>query len=695
MVAKPVISLKSYPFVRLLFPLMAGIIIQWYISVDAVYGIVLMLAAFAGLLLFVLLPVFKQYSLRFLQGIFIWLIFLGIGITIAYTQNIKHRASWFGNFYTVETPLIVTIKEPLQEKKNSFKAIAEVTAIQNKQGWQKAEGQIIVYFKKDGAKPAVNYGTRIIINKSLQNITNSGNPGTLDYKRFCLFQGITHQVFLSGNDFALLKRSDANPLQTALFKTRDAVIACLQQYIPGKKEQAVAEALLIGYRNDLDRDLVQAYSNTGVVHIIAISGLHLAMIYGLLEAFFSVFKRKHSRWLKPAVIIFVLWVFTLIAGAAPSIMRAAVMFTAIVIGDALNRKTNMYNTLAASAFVLLVINPFYLWDVGFQLSYAAVLSIVIFMKPVYNWLYCKNKILDAVWKLNAITLSAQVLTIPIILFHFHQFSTLFLISNFIAVPLSGLILYGELLLLCFSWLGFAAKLIGAALDCLIFTLNGFIERTDSLSFSVINGLQVSIWQMLLLYAGIIFLAIFLFYKHKGSLIMGLVMFCSFFFLRVISIVEHNNQHKIVVYNIPKHVAIDFIAGNHYCFAGDTAVIFDDFLRNFNLSPGRILNRLSNKSNPVIPELSNVILNFHGKSVMLLNSPLPNQTSIKKIPIDLIIVSKNPKLYIADVQKTFDCKQMVFDSSNPMWKIEQWKKDCNNLHLRFHLISTDGAFEMNL
>ena len=115
----------------------------------------------------------------------------------------------------------------------------------------------------------------------------------------------------------------------------------------------------------------------------------------------------------------------------------------------------------------------------------------------------------------------------------------------------------------------------------------------------------------------------------------------------------------------------------------------------HLRPGRIQNRVSNKGNPVIPELSNAILNFHGKSVLLLNSAIPNQTSEQKIPVDLIIVSKNPKLYIADLQKIFDCNQIVFDSSNPMWKIEQWKKDCNNLHLRFHSISADGAFEMNL
>jgi competence protein ComEC len=204
-------------------------------------------------------------------------------------------------------------------------------------------------------------------------------------------------------------------------------------------ETGVAEALLIGYRDDLDKDLVRAYSNTGVVHIIAISGLHLGMIYGLMLLLLKPFRKyKWMRWAKPLLILLVLWGFSLLAGAAASILRSVVMFSFIVIGESLGRKTNIYNTLAASAFCLLVYNPYFFWDVGFQLSYTAVLSIVLFMKPVYQWLYFKNKLLNAIWQLNAITLAAQVLTLPVILYYFHQFPNLFLFTNFVAVPLIGI-----------------------------------------------------------------------------------------------------------------------------------------------------------------------------------------------------------------------------------------------------------------
>ena len=674
---------------------MIGIVFQWYWPVPLAIGFACMGSGFMVWLFFACLPISKQYLYRWVQGLFIALLFSGAGIILTFINNIHNNAQWFGQSYQASQTILVTIEEPFVAKKNSYKANASVTAIKINNAWQKTTGKIIVYLKRDSTKINLQYGSQIIINKNLQPITNSGNPGALDYARFCLFQGITHQVFLSGNEFVMLKHNNSKALQKMLFTTRDAAVHSLQEYIPGKKEKAVAEALLIGYRNDLDRDLVQAYSNTGVVHIIAISGLHLAMIYGLLNAFFNLFKRKQIRWIKPVVTLFVLWGFTLIAGAAPSIMRATVMFTAIVIGETFNRKTNMYNTLAASAFVLLLINPFYLWDVGFQLSYAAVLSIVIFMKPVYNWFYCKNKMLDAVWKLNAITLSAQVLTIPIILFHFHQFSTLFLIANFIAVPLSGLILYGELLLLCLSWCGFAAKITGSVVGFLLYLLNSFIENTDSLSFSVLDGLQVSIIQILMLYGSIILIAVFLFYKRKYALIGGLCFLSLFCIIRAMDITGHLHQQKIIVYNVPKHTAIDIVSGTSYSYIGDTEVLRDDFLRNFHLKPGRIQNRLSLNANLVLPAINNAILNFHGKKILLLNNTVPHQKPVSKIPVDIIIVSKNPRLNIPEMQDMFDCKEIVFDSSNPLWKIQQWKKDCNNLHLRFHSIPEQGALEMNL
>ena len=169
----------------------------------------------------------------------------------------------------------------------------------------------------------------------------------------------------------------------------------------------------------------------------------------------------------------------------------------------------MYNTLAASAFCMLIANPFTLWDVGFLLSYAAVVSIVTFMKPVYKLLTFPNKILDKIWSLTSVTISAQVLTIPIVIYYFHQFPNLFLITNLFAVPLSGFILYGEILLLIISPFSTIAAWLGGMLQAMISTMNNFIERVNYLPFAVWSDLQLSVLQTWLLYGIIISLCTWL------------------------------------------------------------------------------------------------------------------------------------------------------------------------------------------
>src|SRR6185503_11532679 len=189
---------------------------------------------------------------------------------------------------------------------------------------------------------------------------------------------------------------------------------------------------------------------------------------------------------------------SLLAGGQPSVLRSALMFSCIVVAESLSRKTSIYNTLAFSAFVLLCINPFWLWDVGFQLSYVAVLSIVIFMKPIYNLFFIKNKILDLIWKLNAVSLAAQLLTTPFSIYHFHQFPNFFLLTNFVAVPLSSIIVLGEIFLCAISFIPFVAMLTGKIMSWLIWVMNSYIERIEALPYSLSDRLQINIAQAIFL-----------------------------------------------------------------------------------------------------------------------------------------------------------------------------------------------------
>ena len=687
---------KKAPFVRLLISLMLGIVLQWFGKFDTILWYSILTGALLLVVSFFYFPLFRRYRLGFLNGIAVLLPFIALGALLVVRHDIRRSKNWVGHYLTESSALLITLEEPLVEKNKSFKADASARYLSENGKFIPVKGKIIIYFKKDSLLPALGYGSQVIFKKPLQEIKNSGNPGGFDYKRYSLFHGITHQVYLKPEEFIVLQETDKTWLPKFLNTIREKVLTILRDNIKGDKETGLAEALLIGYKDDLDKTLVQSYTNTGVVHIIAISGLHLGLIYWLLlQLLKPMQRRKYTNWLRPLVIICGLWLFSLLAGAQPSILRSAVMFTCIVAGESLTKRTSIYNNLALSAFLLLCFNPYWLWDVGFQLSYSAVLSIVVFMQPIYNLFYIKNKLLDFFWKLNAVTIAAQILTLPISIYHFHQFPTHFLLTNFVAVPLSSLILLGEIFLCIISFIPAVALLIGKILSWLIGIMNGYIEKIESLPFSLWDGLQIDMVQVILLFIFITGLSYWLLEKAKTGLRVGLSALLSFFILRSLSFWEKSKQQKIIVYNVAQHQAIDFINGRHYFFAGTPGLQENDFARNFHLKPSRILQRIRASDSLTSLVGDKNYFSFGNKKILLIDSTVLFAPSSLRYPIDLIIVSKNPKLYISQLNNSLIVNQIVFDGSVPTRKLKYWKKDCDSLHIPYHDVSEKGAFVMTL
>ena len=687
---------KKAPFIRLLASFMAGIVLQWnYQMAVAIWWLVLGFCIVAGIFFFYI-PLSHRYKLGSVNGLTLLISFISIGGLLTWYNDIRHSVSWAGHYYKQTNFVVATVEETLVEKPKSFKATASITHLIENGKVFTVRGKIILYFKKDSLPPPVVYGSQLVFKKPLQQIKNSGNPGGFDYKRYSLFKGITHQVYLKPGEFTCLASTNKIWLNSFLDATREKVLTILRTNIQGDKEVGLAEALLIGYKDDLDKALVQSYTNTGVVHIIAISGLHLGLIYWLLLLLLKPLpRRKSAKWLRPIIILLGLWVFSLLAGAQPSILRSAIMLSCIVLGENLSQKTSIYNTLALSAFILLCYNPYWLWDVGFQLSYSAVLSIIIFMQPIYNLFYIKNNLLDVLWKLNAVTIAAQILTLPVSIYHFHQFPTYFLLTNFVAVPLSSLILLGEILLCCVSFFPSIALLTGDILQWLIWLMNYYISRVERLAYSLWDGLQINIAQATLLFVFLAGTSYWLFEKKKPGFQLGLVALCGFFLLRVISFWQADRQQKIIVYNVPQHSAIDFIYGYHFFFRGDSTLLENDFARNFHLKPSHTLQRVQPASS-----LKNLVADkryilFGNKNIVLLDSSISFSSSVAKYPIDILVVSKNPRLYFSQLAASFAIKQIVFDGSVAVGRLKYWKKDCDSLHIPYHDVVEKGAFVMNL
>ena len=523
---------KKAPFLRLLVPVITGILFGFYFNPDISVIIFSAIVLFALLAAFRFLPKSIQFQFKATQGILISMLLILFGSYLTWHKDIRNESAWYGRFHDQKKFIVATIAEPLQDKPKSLKAIANADAVILNNTVEKVTGKFLIYFSKDSASQQLKYGDRIIVNKVLSPIFNSGNPGSIDYAQYCAFHQLYRQVYLKPNEWRLLSGKNENYFKSCLFSVRENVVGILDKYLGDSDESSIAKALLIGYKVDLDRDLVQAYSNAGVVHIIAISGLHIGIIYAILLWLFSVLPLiRKSKFLRFLLILLGLWIFAFLSGGSPSSVRAAIMFSFIIIGKGVNRNGSIFNSISASAFFLLCFNPFLLWDVGFQLSYLAVIGIVIAQKPISNWLYFENKILQKGWQLAAVSLSAQLFTFPLCLFYFHQLPLLFLFSNLVAIPLATLALCGLLILVAISPLALVAFYFAKIVYGCIWLLNHFVLFFNSIPYSLWSGISISVAETFLLYIIIAsFVSAFL-NKNKQSISICLAFICCFVSLK--------------------------------------------------------------------------------------------------------------------------------------------------------------------
>ena len=684
---------KKAPFLRLLIPVIVGILLEYYSNIQ-IRGIIL--AGIISTLIFITFTFMSEaikYRFRWLQGIFIFTLLIIFGIFITWQKDARNHTNWYGQNYNDSSFLIVTINEPPVEKAKSYKALASVESYINNGLQRNAKGNLIIYFAKDSFSKQLKYGDNIIIAKTLQPIKNSGNPGNFNYSQYLAFQNMFHQCYLKKQDWILLKGNNSGALQNILFATRDYVVKTIDKYITGQNESALAKALLVGYKVDLDRDLVQAFSNAGVVHLIAISGLHLALIYGLL--FWITLQipfLKNSKIVRILVILLCLWFFALLTGASPSVMRAAIMFSFISVGSIFKKRSSVYNSLCVSAFALLCFDPFLLWNVGFQLSYLAVLGIVVLQKPIYHWVYTKNKILDLIWKMASVSIAAQIFTIPLCFYYFHQLPLLFLVANLIAIPLATLALWGCITLLLLSPLGVLPVYFGKLITGILWLMNHSVLFISTLPFALWNNVSISVIETILLY--IIFISFIYWAINKNKFAFKIGIAFTLVFSVIISANKWNSygQKKMIVYNIPSRSAIDFIDGNKFHLVSDSVLSEDKLLQNFNLKPSRVSFMANNKSDTKnLVFLQNNFYQFHNKKVLIIDSSISYPPFQQKVVVDYLIISKNSKVKIKDLAQIFECKQYIFDASNSLWKIGQWKKECEELHLQSHSVPEQGAF----
>ena len=685
---------KVAPLSRLLLLLVAGIIVQWYLSFSLEFVLVCIASISLALIATAFLKSYARfYARKLIAALLLAFVFIaGMGLT--WQKDVRHRADWYGRYLKDSSWSYIRIDEPLIEKSRSYKADGKVMMVKNEEELASTGGKVLLYFARDSAAPALHYGDIILVHQNFQRIKNSGNPGGFNYQRYAAFQGLYHQLFLQPNDWQATGKSSKNFFRQFLFDAREFVIHALQKYIPNTAQQlGIAEALLIGYKEDLDKDLVQAYSNTGVVHIIAISGLHLGLIFVVLSWLFN-----HAPWLRRSrhvrvvLLICGLWLFALLTGGSASVLRSAVMFTVVIIGKNYFRQSSVYNSLSASALLLLCYNPYLLWDVGFQLSYLAVIGIIALQQPLYRSLYIRQRFLRKVWEMTSITLAAQVAAFPICLYYFHQFPNMFLFTNLLAVPLSTVILFGEILLVMLSLWSPAALLLGKFLGGMLWLMNSAVLWLNSFSFSVLDNVYADVLSTLLLYAAVACLCAWLLHRRPVIAKFTLFFLAAFGAFHTYARVQLNSQKKIVIYNVSRCRAVDFLQADYFSFIGDSALRQEGLLQNFHLKPARIFYRAKQEV-PASRMLrsSGSLYRFCNTSLLMIDTAVMYAAARDRIPVDILLLSHNAKVRLQDLVTAVSPAVVVFDASNSLWKIEKWKSECEDLHLRFHSVPEQGAF----
>ncbi|CAL1520912.1 ComEC/Rec2 family competence protein [Chitinophaga sp. MM2321] len=684
---------KRVPFLRLIVPLMAGITAQLYLSFSLVMLLTVITLMMAGGLLFRFLPVRYRFAQAHLAGILLFAGMFCAGSLLLYSADLRHQKGYFAPVMNNSSRLLLRIAAPLEEKPRSLKTTATVIALSKGGHIVPVKGHLLVYFSRDSISAGLVYGDRILVAKKPALIKNSGNPGSFDYRQYCATRQIYHQLFLRPEDYCMLPGRDAGIINRFLLQARNYCLENLKKYIGEGPEAGMAEALLIGYRQDLDKEVVQSYSNTGIVHIIAISGMHLALLYGTLLWLLQWLPAHRVTDIGKAVIVLlILWGFALLTGASASVLRSAVMFTGITLGRfVLNRHSSIYNTLAASAFLLLCYDPYLLMDAGFQLSYLAVLSILLFYQPIYKKFQSDKKWLDLLWQMTALSLAAQLLTLPVSIFYFHQFPNYFIPANLIAVPLSTIVIYAEIVLLFLAPFPLLAQWVGLGIKYLILAMNNSVGWLGALPYAVIKDLPLGIGQTIFLYLFIAGVALWLLLRWKQGVWLAFIGCWCCLAGHVWWVMGCRAQKKMIIYNVPAYTAIDFVEGQQVQFAGD------DTIWRLPIGQQLLASRQLLGVHPAKPatfQQYGHYIRFQGKQLVIIDSALPAGSPGKKFFADYILITRNPRLNIRRLTDLYDCNTIIFAASNSPGRIRQWKSDCYALTLRCFSVPDQGAYVIN-
>ncbi len=642
----------------------------------------------AGFLLLALLTIIVALPrlLRFTKALFfpaLYLLVFCFGIWRTQQSDLSTHENWVGRSKDTSSLSLVRIAAPPSGKERIWRMPVSILKNTGNNATQAVCGEAWLNIYKDELPFLYTEGDELLVPAHWQEVANSGNPFEVDYKTINRRQNIRHQQFIAPAQAQLFRKGEPRP-KGLLAQAHNYCNTQLIRYVRDSATYGLLQAMLLGDERSFDPMLRQAYSETGVIHIVSISGSHVGVLFAMIALLLSGFKGRKGSWLRFVTGLFVIWFYVLMAGAPPSALRAALMFSVLAFGTAFSKEPQPLNTLFAAAVALLCANPMWLFAVGFQLSFGAVLSLILFYEPIYSLWPQTNKALRWLWSGLAASFAAEVLTAPLVVYYFHNFPLFFMIANLLAAMLLGfLALLGGMLIIIFSFLPPLAMAVSWIVTVLVQAFNKVIIILQSWNPASFKYLQIDKPELLLLYLTITGMSLYFLNKAKRGLWMGMSSLLLLLAMLCNDKMRLMRQERFVVYNISRHTSVERIAGNHF------QTLFSD------TTPGELYaSKLAHTGWGAWKAATNNnqdCFTVRGKRILVLKSAIATGDT-SRFPTDILIVHCPLKDVTPEaLVHSFQPKIIVAGGGQKRWVIQQWKSRCAVLHIPFHAVTNNGAF----
>lgn len=583
--------------------------------------------------------------------------------------NLAKSSKFSNTFY-------LTLRERLKSTQKNQRYVALVRAVDGK----KSAGRLLVNFKKNAFSEVFPIGTQLKLNGKLELPRKPDNPEQFDYGRYLSNKSVHAQLYVRGSPVAVSQEPKKDVFYYSdLIRCR--ILQNLKKAHFNKKELAVVAALILGQQQDIAPEILKDYQFAGAIHILSVSGLHVGFI--LLFVNLLLKKLPNNRinsFIKLIIVFCSLWGFAILSGLSPSVVRSATMFSFVALGQHLGRKTNMFHTLLVSMFLILIFEPNFLFDIGFQLSYLALFFILWLQPLIGNLWQPKYKVISYLWDILTVSLAAQMGTLPLSLFYFHQFPGLFFITNLIILPFLSVIMALGVIVMVLAVFNYTPSLLAKLLEWSISLLDAIIAWIASFEQFILQNIPFNFWMLLSLYLLIILVTIA--FEKPGFERISIAMIAIVLFQSVCfgSRWDNHTQSEWIVFNARKSSLIVNRNGetvHYYSNAPNDSLLLKPYLTAcFN----KKLIRENFKSTDWC----------QNQKVLLIDSLgyYP-----KNVNPDIVLLRQSPKVNIERMLNIFQPKLIIADGSNFKLYIARWKLSCLQRKIPFHATAEKGFYRL--